>query len=31
MWILDDFSEPSGDLLDLVTLFETAWERGEEL
>lgn len=31
MWILDDYSEPSGDLLELIELFESTWERGEAL
>ena len=31
MWVLDDYSEPSGDLLELMALFTEAWERGEEL
>jgi hypothetical protein len=31
MWVLDDYSEPSGDLLDLIALFEESWDRGESL
>lgn len=31
LWILDDYGEPSGDILTLKALFEDAWNRAEAL
>ena len=31
LWVLDDYGEPSGDILTLKAVFEDAWARAEEL